>query len=501
MNPDGSHSLSELERRYLSPGDDFPIHREDSEWDPLIDGTAYFPRLFDEIATAGAGDAIYISAFQIGVDTDLRGRPSDDPESLPVAEQLARKAADGVDVRILLAGGAVGSIPAPLGPFRDNLASAGRLRLWRPSGAEDGEAPLSGRVLLDWTGHTLGSNHQKFVLIRRQSELAAFVGGLDIDDWRFDGGPHDQHRVAGRRWGWHDATQRLTGGAALRVWEVFRARWHEVTTLPRRLYWLPPEPPRFMNPPPHLPDPGDAPRRQPIRVPGKSLQVARSFGWRKRDGLKVPPDRWSALPSHGVREVFALLSAAIDGAQRYVYVEDQYFREFPGAKRRFSPFPPVRRALERGVKVIFVCSGVDNNATKSPSNRQLNSEVTRQLMKPLSPEHRRNFVFYRVEHLTVHSKIAVIDDAFASIGSANFFSRSMSGVDHELSVGVVDSQADVRDLRVRLWAEHLRVDLDAVGVREDLNDLGRALGIWRAEWGAGVRAVPAESVLRLVGPP
>jgi phosphatidylserine/phosphatidylglycerophosphate/cardiolipin synthase-like enzyme len=143
---------------------------------------------------------------------------------------------------------------------------------------------------------------------------------------------------------------------------------------------------------------------------------------------------------------------------------------------------------------------VDNNSSKSPSNRQLNSEVKRQIVDPLSAEHLRNFVFYRVEYLTVHSKIVLIDDVFACIGSANFFSRSMSGVDHELSVGVVDTGQDVRDLRVRLWAEHLRVDLDAPGVREQLNDLDRALGIWRPEWGVGVSATPAETVLQLVGP-
>ena len=467
---------------------------------PLIDGEDYLPRLSAEIASTRAGDAVYISAFQLGPDTDLNGREAADPDVLPIGEQLARKAAEGVDVRVMLAGAAVGSLPAPLGPFRSNLLSAHRLRHWTPDRADADPYPLMRRVLLDWTGHPLGSNHQKFVLVRRGTELVAFVGGMDIDEWRFDGVPHDRHCIAGRRWGWHDASLRLSGEAAVRVWDVFRARWLEITSLPRRLFWLPPGRPRLMNPPPHLPGPGPAPHPRPDAVVGKSLQVARSFGWRKRAGVKLTPTRWSALPSHGVREVFELLTAAIDGAGRYVYVEDQYFREFPGAKRRFSPFPPVRRALERGVKVIFVCSGVDNNATKSPSNRQLNSEVTRQIMEPLSAEHRRNFVFYRVEHLTVHSKIVVIDDLFACIGSGNFFSRSMSGVDHELSVGVVDTQHDVRDLRVGLWAEHLRVDLDAHGVRKELNDLDRALGIWRPEWGEGIGATPAEQVLQLVGP-
>lgn len=504
MAPAGARAaemtLAELEQRYLAPGPEFPIHHEDSTWLPLIDGQEYLPCLFEAIAGTERGDAVFISAFQLGVDTDLNGREPDDPGALPIGELLAAKAAAGVDVRVILAGGAIGSLPAPLGPFRMNLVTAHHLRHWTPRGAAAGEYPLTRRVLLDWSGHPLGSNHQKFVLVRRGRRLAAFVGGMDIDQFRFDGKPHDRHSVGGRRWGWHDAAQRLTGSAATRVWELFRARWRETTSLPRRLFWLPPAAPRLMNPPPHLGDPGPPPRIPPGVAPGKSLQVARSFGWRKRVGLRLAPTRWKEFPSRGVREVFDLLSHAIDGATRYVYVEDQYFREFPGAKRAFSPFPPVRRALERGVKVVFLCSGVDNDATKTPSNRELNGEVRRQLIEPLSAEALGNFAFYRVDHLTVHSKVVLIDDVFACIGSANFFSRSMSGVDHELSVGVVDTGDEVRDLRVRLWAEHLRVDLDVPETRARLEDLDDALGMWRTDWGAGIGAPPRESVLQLVGP-
>ena len=50
---------------------------------------------------------------------------------------------------------------------------------------------------------------------------------------------------------------------------------------------------------------------------------------------------------------------------------------------------------------------------------------------------------------------------------------------------------------MRLWAEHLRVE---PGARGELDDLDQALGIWRPEWGAGIRAQSAESVLKLVGP-
>jgi phosphatidylserine/phosphatidylglycerophosphate/cardiolipin synthase-like enzyme len=83
---------------------------------------------------------------------------------------------------------------------------------------------------------------------------------------------------------------------------------------------------------------------------------------------------------------------------------------------------------------------------------------------------------------TVHTKLMLVDDVFASIGSANFFSRSMVGTDSELSCTFVTTGPSVKDLRrVRLWAEHLRTPLNGQVVPA-LEDLDTALGIWRIEW-------------------
>ena len=81
----------------------------------------------------------------------------------------------------------------------------------------------------------------------------------------------------------------------------------------------------------------------------------------------------------------------------------------------------------------------------------------------------------------VHAKVVVIDDVWAMIGSDNLNRRSWSH-DSELSISVLDSELDprdprdpaglgdgartfARDLRLRLWREHL--DRDAA----DLADL------------------------------
>jgi phosphatidylserine/phosphatidylglycerophosphate/cardiolipin synthase-like enzyme len=114
--------------------------------------------------------------------------------------------------------------------------------------------------------------------------------------------------------------------------------------------------------------------------------------------------------------------------------------------------------------------------------------------------------------VTVHAKIWLIDDMFACIGSANMFSRSMVGTDSEMSTAVATSTSFVRDLRVRLWAEHLRAPLTAELTRS-LEDLDLALGMWRPEWtpaeqpastwrepGSPAGYQPTESVLRAVWP-
>ena len=111
----------------------------------------------------------------------------------------------------------------------------------------------------------------------------------------------------------------------------------------------------------------------------------------------------------------------------------------------------------------------------------------------------------------MHAKLVLVDDVFASIGSANMFSRSMTGTDCELCAAVVTTTDLVRDLRTAVWAEHLRTPLTPP-VRKALEDLDVALGVWRPEWApdgdpllwreaerpAGF--APAERVLRLVGP-
>jgi phosphatidylserine/phosphatidylglycerophosphate/cardiolipin synthase-like enzyme len=124
--------------------------------------------------------------------------------------------------------------------------------------------------------------------------------------------------------------------------------------------------------------------------------------------------------------------------------------------------------VRRGVKVLFVCGGEGADFTYSPS---LFVELGIPMFTP-------NFRMCRVDGVYVHSKVVLIDDEFAAIGSANFWDRSMDGTDTELSAAIVDNGNWVRDFRVSLMAEHFRVDINDVTYRSALENVDSAFGLF-----------------------
>jgi phosphatidylserine/phosphatidylglycerophosphate/cardiolipin synthase-like enzyme len=504
-------------QRYFPRTRDYPTFDGDTEWHPLVDGEAYFAELDAIFRRSGAGDTVLIAGLEVDPALDLHGRHSGDAGYTPLGDQLAHMAGRGVDVRLLIAGRVLASsIPwSGLGPFRENAARAGQLRTLRVDGFD--APPLADRVLLDFSGALLGSNHQKAVTTYVGGELTSFVAGIDLVDDRCDIAPHDRLRLDGERWGWHDMAVRLRGPGARRVWDIFRQRWLEVLTLPAAHYFRTPLDRRRLNPPDPLPAPAPAPDTEPVPSPGVEVRVLRSTYRRKLES-RVPfrGGRWRTVPDTGLQEVFGTLVTAISAAQRYIYMEDQYLEESPGGDEAFELYPYLLAAALRGVKVILVGSGTrdpeDPGFHAKPINRELNADLQDKLVDPLPADLRSNVVVYRIEHCTVHAKLTLIDDAFANIGSANIFSRSMVGTDSEMSAAVTTTTSLVRDLRVDVWGEHLRAPMKAT-LRSALEDLDLALGIWRPDWlpdgvapstwlvaGSPEGFEPNERVLALVGP-
>ena len=97
-----------------------------------------------------------------------------------------------------------------------------------------------------------------------------------------------------------------------------------------------------------------------------------------------------------------------------------------------------------------------------PTTMRTDKRFLAATIRALSPSHDRADPVY------VHAKVAVIDDRWLIVGSANLNAHSLFN-DTEMCV-VTDDAALARDTRVRLWAEHL--EMDEAEIREA--DRGRA---------------------------
>jgi phosphatidylserine/phosphatidylglycerophosphate/cardiolipin synthase-like enzyme len=524
-------TLEQLETKYFpSPFSGVP-HSNDTVVIPHVDGVLYFGAIADALdQCTGPGDRIYIASWCFQPDFPLRlvvGSPT-------LSNLLLEKAADGADVRIIIASprfsiGREGRRPDEVEYWKGLLAELGHLseivsqniRAARSlrSAKIGGKTPLSDRVLLDWGGYD-DSRHEKSTIIYSASsnELHAFVGGIDFRSDRMVDEAHVTSYLPNKTY-WHDAGVQLRGGAAAAVLGNFRTRWDETVTLPGERFLLDGVkesfmPTTVMTPPTQPPSPTQPP---PSVVPageyiGTSVRILRSYDkirvhspWLSEKNEKNLP--WKTLPPEGIREILAVLQKAISAATNYIYVEDQTIN--PGFLATIYSkldllFPSISAACGRGVKVIFVTQGYAGPDSPVSANLTMSMLIQSVILDPLSASKRENFALYYVTDTKVHSKIVLIDDEFASIGSANLWDRSMTGTESELNAAIVHPGGEdslVADLRVRLWRGHMRVDSNP-SVDTQLRELGKSLGFFRTSWGTGITFPhPNNAFVEIVAPP
>jgi phosphatidylserine/phosphatidylglycerophosphate/cardiolipin synthase-like enzyme len=499
--------LPALKQRYFGS---VAAHDETTEIQFLIDGRRYLAALAEEIEQTGPGDRVYLVDWFFDPTLDLRGRSPGDPGFIETGDLLAQRAFAGVDVRLVLNGAQyLGALGAP--GYTTCYDAMVDLPARTPGGAPS--PPLNDRVLYDWSGAELsGSQHQKAAAIVRSGVAIGFAAGIDVNPLMLDAAPHNSQILPGTTpavaWGWHDGGVKLTGAAAAAIYTNFADRWQEAGTLPKSRLWVKNpqgkiprlvkyEPPAFTLVPPLAATPAANPTLQ------TSVQVLRS---RYRTKLNRPWKHlpWTTAGGGELLEVHETLVQAIKGAQRYIYIEDQFLADHPilprwihrplwavvdfliahGRLAKYSLRPHLEDALRRDVKVIMVGSGYADpgDLIPGPKNRELNPELRR-----LAQANPGSLAVWRAEDVTVHTKLALIDDRFLAEGSANMQSRSMLGIDSELHVAIVDDGSAIERFRAALWAEHLGLDYATVPgpLKTALDDLDAALGMWRLAWGPG----------------
>jgi phosphatidylserine/phosphatidylglycerophosphate/cardiolipin synthase-like enzyme len=375
-----------------------PSPRPGNAVEIMIDGAEALPMMARELAAARSH--IHMTNWFLSPDFELvRG---DKPV---VLRHLLAELAERVDVRILVWAGA----PLPLfRPSRRDVRDM-RERLTKETRIQ---------CELDAKERPMHCHHEKTIVI---DDRVAFVGGIDLTSQsgdRFD----SVHHPARNAIGWHDATARIEGPAVADVAEHFRMRWHEVN--------------------------GEqlAPVSPPERAGDVELQIVRT----------VPERVYAAVPRGDFR-ILESYTRAIRSAQRFIYLENQFLwsPEIARLLREKLVNPPTP-----DFRVLMVL----------PSSPKSGNDDTRGVLAELIDADGENGRILacalnarsgsRADPIYVHAKVAIIDDRWVTLGSANLNEHSLFN-DTEMNIVAHAPELALRT-RQRLWSEHLELPVDQI---------------------------------------
>ncbi|MGZ3622621.1 MAG: phospholipase D-like domain-containing protein [Ktedonobacteraceae bacterium] len=300
----------------------------------------------------------------------------------------------------------------------------------------------------DMLHHPVESLHQKMAVV---DGTLAFVGGIDPlvessgDFDRWDVPLHRYYEEESSPHPWHDVHALIEGLAVEDVERNFRQRWNEVVQRHKLDYQL------LIN---------EHPLPPPLASQGL-VQVART----------IPPHTYRFTPKQGIQGIAQHYVHALSNAQQLIYLENQYFwsHVFYGIGNPLlgTHSPDMERiirelgaGLQRGVTVIMVLPDRPNvgRGFTDAGLVWLREEA------PEAVEQGRMQVFClatsadidgieRYRSIYVHAKVAIVDDLWSTVGSANLNNRGMRD-DAEINVATLNAEL-ARGLRLLLWAEHL----------------------------------------------
>jgi phosphatidylserine/phosphatidylglycerophosphate/cardiolipin synthase-like enzyme len=373
-------------------GGDFPP-RPGNALEVLIDGAEALPAIAAALTEAQSHIHLTGWHFTPAFALDREGDPL-------VLRTLLAELAERLDVRLLAWAGA----PLPL--FRPSRADVRKVRdqLIKHTKIE---------CALDAKERPMHCHHEKTIVI---DDRVAFVGGIDLTSEsgdRYDTSDHPARSDVG----WHDGCARIEGPVVGDIAEHFRMRWNEVTgqTLAAA---APPAPA------------GDV-----------ELQIVRTIPEKVYDAK--PKGQFSILESY-VR--------ALKSAERFVYIENQFLwspeiEAILHQKIVDPPHPDFRLLLLLPSKPN---SGSDDTRGVLGHLIDADDDAGRVLACTL---------FARAGNVAdpiyIHAKIAVIDDKWFTLGSANLNEHSLFN-DTEMNVVSHDPEV-ARQTRIRLWSEHLEL--------------------------------------------
>ena len=289
---------------------------------------------------------------------------------------------------------------------------------------------------LDGKHPTGASHHQKIVVV---DGALAYTGGFDLTKCRWDTRAHSandprRHDPNGAEYRpFHDVQAVVTGKVAVDLRELVSQRWANATGQPL----------------PALDDVCDGEALWPddVTIRARDSEVAIARTWTSTDG------------SEPVCEVQQLYLDMIGGAQHSIYIENQYF-----TSAAISAALADRLKEEDGPEVVIVLPGETSGWLEQATMDTLRNGAIARLQEADSFGRLRVVTPVSDEladtTITVHSKVIVVDNRVARIGSANLSRRSM-GLDSECDLAFLD-EAAAAELCADLLSEHLGSPFDAV---------------------------------------
>jgi len=360
-------------------------------------------------------------------------------ETATVGSTLIDAAARGVAVRALFTrfpAVRVGPLPGIRVGLANNRAATSFVKAL-PGGAAIHDGWLLHRDLAVAGGRLVnpvqtGVHHQKLWIVRNGTELRAWCGGVDFNPNRTDDPDRIDDPGRTRRAGhpdrrgtaMHDVQAELTGEGAADLYAIVQERWNTHPRRPRGIL-LPPRPPVATGA-------SDGPHRTRILT---TYADPRAYA-----GLGGPPYPFAPTGSTAVRD---FLVHAIDRAQRFIYLEDQYLVDEEIARH-------LAEAMSHLDALIMVVSRSEEVSTELYQVW----ERRRRFLAHLAPHAAKVAIVTSTQY--VHAKTWVFDDEITLVSSANVNRRSMT---HDSEAGVafgdLTGPGEVRRMREQLWARHL----------------------------------------------
>lgn len=373
-----------------------------------------------------------------------------------------------VDSRIRLTrGGDTSDVPSDLASFLDTVLERRpeleiRILCWDFAAIYAMEREHLSKIKMDWMAHDRlhfswddnhpagASLHEKIVVI---DDRVAFIGGIDLGPRRWDTPDHrpdDDRRTSptGDPYRpFHDLQAVVEGEIAEVLGEHARARWERAAGV-------------RLGPAEHA---GDSwPTGVTVDIEDFDVAVVRT------------------RPEHGgdsaIAETVKFHERLFNLARSRVYVENQFLTSeaicdaLVGALEASDP-----------PEVLLITAKENSGWLETAVMGGLRSRFCRRVRE--ADRHRRLRIFYpEIDDgvwPNVHSKLTIVDDRWAYLGSANLSNRSM-GFDTECGIGIDgtdrdDVRAALRDLRIRLLAEHL--DVEPADLRSKDDELGMLGGV------------------------